>query len=247
MPRAREPTDWLPLFRSTCLVRVALGALGMTTFSSLLRLNAIPTCCCVLAACGGSGPAATDGGTDGPGANRPPVISGTPPTTATAGQAYSFTPTASDPDGQTLTFTIANRPAWATFNGSTGQLSGSPSSVFNGNYPAIVITVSDGTATASLPSFAISLRDVTTGTATLRWDAPTQNVDGTPISNLSGFMVHYGTSATRLTTVLEIPSPNTTEATVEELTPATWYFGITAYNTLGVESAMSEIRSKTIQ
>ena len=218
----------------------------MKTFSSLLRVKAIAACGCVLAACS-SGPGATDGGTGGPAANRPPVISGTPPATATAGQTYSFTPTASDPDGQTLTFAIANRPAWATFNATTGQLSGSPSSVYIGSYPGIVITVSDGTATASLPSFAITLSDATMGTATLRWDAPTQNVDGTPITNLSGFRVHYGTSASRLTTVLEIPSPNITEATVEELTPATWYFGITAYNTLGVESAMSEIRSKTIQ
>jgi hypothetical protein len=218
----------------------------MMGFGTLIRLNVIAACCGVLAACGG-GSGSTNDGTGGPVANRPPVISGAPPTTATTGQAYSFTPTASDPDGQALTFTITNRPAWATFNANTGQLSGSPSSDFIGNYPGIVITVSDGTVSASLPSFAITLSDVTLGTATLRWDAPTQNVDGTPISNLAGFRVHYGTSASRLTTVVEIPSPSITEATIEELTAATWYFGITAYNTLGVESAMSEIRSKTIR
>ena len=47
--------------------------------------------------------------------NRPPVISGSPATSVTVGQAYSFTPTASDPDGQALSFSIANRPSWATF------------------------------------------------------------------------------------------------------------------------------------
>src|SRR5579871_621363 len=45
-----------------------------------------------------------------------PVISGTPASTVTAGQAYAFAPVASDSDGDALTFTIANKPAWAAFN-----------------------------------------------------------------------------------------------------------------------------------
>jgi hypothetical protein len=40
-----------------------------------------------------------------------------------------FAPTTADPSGQTLTFSIQNPPAWATFNPSTGQLSGTPSSL----------------------------------------------------------------------------------------------------------------------
>ena len=49
-------------------------------------------------------------------ANRAPAISGTPPTSVTAGQAYSFQPTASDADGDTLAFSITGRPSWASFN-----------------------------------------------------------------------------------------------------------------------------------
>ena len=45
-----------------------------------------------------------------------PVIGGTPPTAAVAGQTYSFQPTASDPNSKTLTFSIANAPSWATFS-----------------------------------------------------------------------------------------------------------------------------------
>ncbi len=74
--------------------------------------------------------------------NRAPTISGTPPTTVQATTAYSFTPTASDPDGQTLTFSIANPPSWATFNTATGQLAGTPPGA--GTYSNIIITVSDG-------------------------------------------------------------------------------------------------------
>ena len=54
------------------------------------------------------------------------TISGTPSTSVTVGTNYSFTPSATDSDGGALKFSIANAPAWATFNAATGQLSGSP-------------------------------------------------------------------------------------------------------------------------
>src|SRR6185312_7805838 len=47
----------------------------------------------------------------------PPTISGTPGTSVKAGQSYSFTPTTTDPSGGTLSFTITNKPSWATFSG----------------------------------------------------------------------------------------------------------------------------------
>ena len=74
-----------------------------------------------------------------------------------AGSAYTFRPTASDADGDTLTFAIANRPAWATFNTATGQLSGTPTSASAGTYSNIVISVSDGKASAALAAFAITV------------------------------------------------------------------------------------------
>jgi hypothetical protein len=91
-------------------------------------------------------------------ANRAPIISGTPGTSVTAGQPYDFTPTASDPDGQTLTFSITGRPTWATFSTATGRLSGTPSSADVGTYSGIIITASDGSLTASLPAFAITVQ-----------------------------------------------------------------------------------------
>ena len=45
--------------------------------------------------------------------NSPPVISGTPRTKARAGERYQFTPRAADPDGQPLTFSVANLPGLA--------------------------------------------------------------------------------------------------------------------------------------
>jgi hypothetical protein len=87
--------------------------------------------------------------------NRPPTISGTPPTAATVGAQYAFTPTATDPDGNTLTYGIANRPSWATFNTGTGRLTGTPTSSNVGSYANILITVNDGQSSAQLPAFTI--------------------------------------------------------------------------------------------
>jgi hypothetical protein len=179
-------------------------------------------------------------------ANRAPTISGTPPTSVTAGQAYSFQPTASDPDGQTLTFSITNKPAWATFSSTTGALTGTPTSSQVGAYANIVITASDGSLSASLPAFSITVADVQTGSATLNWTAPTLNEDGTPLTNLKGYRIYYSTNAANLSMVVDIPNPGVTSAVIENLSPATWYFAMKTYNTSNVESRISGIASKTI-
>jgi hypothetical protein len=181
------------------------------------------------------------------GANRSPTISGTPTTSVTVGQSYSFQPTASDPDGDALSYSIANKPDWAAFNGSTGRLSGSPTSGDVGTYSGITITVSDGTASSALPAFSITVADAQTGSATLSWSAPTLNEDGSPLTNLKGYRIYYGTSSTNLGNVLEVPTPGTTTAVVENLSPATWYFALKAYNTSNVESGFSNVASKTIR
>ncbi len=89
--------------------------------------------------------------------NRPPVVSGTPDSSVMATTAYSFTPVASDPDGETLSFSISNKPAWASFSNETGQLSGVPGDGDIGSYPNITIAVSDGHATQPLSPFSLDV------------------------------------------------------------------------------------------
>jgi hypothetical protein len=60
------------------------------------------------------------------------------------GSTYSFTPTASDPDGDALTFSVKNQPSWADFDKTTGSLSGQPALGSVGTYASIEISVSDG-------------------------------------------------------------------------------------------------------
>ncbi|TMP38362.1 tandem-95 repeat protein [Pseudoalteromonas rubra] len=89
--------------------------------------------------------------------NDTPEISGTPSTSVDQDTAYRFTPDATDLDGDSLTFSIENQPVWANFDAQSGTLSGTPGRDDVGNYANIVISVSDGELTASLPAFAIDV------------------------------------------------------------------------------------------
>ncbi len=89
--------------------------------------------------------------------NSAPTISGTPSTSVRAESDYSFTPNATDANGDNLTFAITNKPSWANFNSATGALTGRPTSDDIGNYANIVISVSDGSQSSSLPAFSIDV------------------------------------------------------------------------------------------
>lgn len=180
-------------------------------------------------------------------ANGTPVISGAPVTSINAGSAYSFRPTASDPNGDALTFAIANRPSWATFNTGTGQLTGSPTAANVGSYSNVVISVSDGRASASLPAFAVSVVDVSVGGATLSWSPPTQNTDGSTLANLSGYRIYYGASADELTHTVQVANAGVTTYVVENLAPGTYYFMVRAYSNSGNESGNSNLASKVVR
>lgn len=178
--------------------------------------------------------------------NSPPSISGAPATSATVGEAYSFIPNASDPDGQRLTFSITNRPTWAQFDTATGRLSGTPASGNIGSTSNIVISVSDGQDAVSLPAFSLAVvNPVPQGSATLSWSPPTSNVDGTPVTNLAGYRVKYGQQASNLSETVSVPSPGITSVVIENLSAGTWYFAVSAYTTANIESDLSNLAQKT--
>ncbi len=128
--------------------------------------------------------------------NAAPTISGAPAKTAQVGVPYSFKPVAADANKDALTFSIENKPSWLTFSATTGQLSGTPTTA--GATGNILIRVSDGKATASLAAFTITVAAAppvsTSGTATLSWTPPTTYTDGSTMSNLAGYRIHYGQS-----------------------------------------------------
>jgi hypothetical protein len=180
-------------------------------------------------------------------ANRAPTISGTPATSVTVGQAYVFQPVASDPDGQELRFGIANKPDWANFDIVTGRLSGTPADADVGPTANVVISVSDGALSATLPAFTLTVLKPVIGSAELTWTAPTQNEDGSALTNLAGYKVFYGNSPGALTKVLDVVGAGVTSAVIEGLAAGTWYFSISSYTNTGVESAPTGTVYKTIQ
>jgi len=208
----------------------------------------------LIAACGGDDedPAAAANAPSGnnppaSGGNSAPRITGAPTTTVLQGTAYVFAPSATDADGNSLTFSAANLPAWATFNPTTGRLSGTPTAGDVRTYSNITISVSDGSATASLPAFSIQVVALATGSATLSWTPPTSNTDGSPLNDLAGYRVYWGTSPTSLSNSVTVANPGLATYVVGQLTPAVWHFAVTAYTTTGYESSYSNVASKTVQ
>jgi len=218
-------------------------------------------CAALLQACGGGPDTVETGGATSPGSTSPPptttppastnhapTIAGSPSATVQAGQAYTFTPSATDADSDTLSFSIANKPAWATFSSTTGQLSGTPTTAQVGAFANVTITVSDGSASASLSAFSISVAapPVVTGSATLSWTPPTAREDGTSLSNLAGYSIHYGTSSGNYTLTISVSNPGLSTYQIDNLKSGTYYFVVTAVDALGYESANSTPVSKTI-
>jgi len=84
------------------------------------------------------------------------------------------------------------------------------------------------------------------GTATLSWSPVTQNTDGTLLTNLAGYTVHYGASPGALSTTVVLADPNQTIYVVSPLTAGTWYFAVSAYTTDGTQGELSNVAAKTI-
>jgi hypothetical protein len=84
------------------------------------------------------------------------------------------------------------------------------------------------------------------GTATVNWTAPTRNTDNSTLTNLSGFKVLYGTSATALTQTKTVSGATARSTTISSLSPATWYFAVRAVNSQNGESDNSSLAQKAI-
>ena len=181
--------------------------------------------------------------TPAPVVNTPPSISGTPAASVVANSSYSFQPTAADADRDTLTFSISGRPAWASFNTATGQLSGTPTQ--SGSHSNIVISVTDEAATVSLPAFAIQV-NASTGSFSVSWTAPTTRSDGSPISpsEIDGYRVYYGPTAGNYPDSVLISDGSVTSAVINDVPGGDYQVVMTTIDADGRESAQSAGISK---
>lgn len=201
----------------------------------------------LLAACfgGGGNDEEPGGGQNPPPANRAPTISVATSFDVLVGRAVTVTPTASDPDGDTLTFSVTNKPTWMTFSTSTGVLAGTPQAGDVGSYD-VTISVSDGRGAQASDQTRVNVQQQVAGRATLSWEAPSTRTDGSPLTNLAGFRLYYGTSSGNLNSMIQVSDPGARSWVIENLTVGTWYFAASAYDQSGMESARSNVASKTI-
>tara|TARA_X000000368_G_scaffold6127_1_gene4700 strand:+ start:2126 stop:4471 length:2346 start_codon:yes stop_codon:yes gene_type:complete len=88
--------------------------------------------------------------------NYPPTISGTI-SDVRVGETFSFTPTTFDSNGDTLTFSISEKPDWLSFDLSTGSINGTAPEESLGSSYAFTITVTDGKDQASLGPLSFSV------------------------------------------------------------------------------------------
>ncbi len=198
----------------------------------------------LLAGCLGGG-GGSGGSGNNPPANRAPTISVPTSFDVLVGQPLTITPVASDPDGDTLTFSVTNKPNWLSFSTTTGVLSGTPQSGDVGSVD-VTITVSDGRGAQANDLTRVNVQQAVAGRATLSWEAPTTRTDGSPLTNLAGFKIYYGTNSGNLNNVIQIADPGARNRVIDNLTVGTWYFAASAYDQSGMESARSNVASKSI-
>ena len=179
--------------------------------------------------------------------NRPPTISADPPNMIMAGTAYSYVPTASDSDNDSLYFLVSGLPSWASFDPWTGEISGRPTTEDIGAHMQIVITVEDERGgRASTRSFGISVVASALGAATLNWSPPLERADGTPLTDLAGYTVYWSLNPDNFVNSVVLDNPGLTSYMVTGLTRGTWYFTVTAFDSEGVSSPFAGVASKVI-
>jgi CTP-dependent riboflavin kinase len=101
-------------------------------------------------------------------------------------------------------------------------------------------TTPTDTATSTTTATAIN------GAVTLTWVAPTENTNGQSVTDLAGYYIYYGTEQSDLSQLIPVSGADTTTFVVNGLGSGTYYFAVSAYNTMGTDSAESNIVSVTI-
>jgi hypothetical protein len=106
-------------------------------------------------------------------------------------------------------------------------------------------TGSGGSGNSGSGSGASNPPTTSTGNVTINWNPPTQNTNGSPLINLAGFKIHYGTASQKYTQTITVSNPGLVTYVLADLSAGTYYFAVTAYSSAGTESPLSpEVSAK---
>jgi hypothetical protein len=184
--------------------------------------------------------------------NSTPLITGNPVDVIYANTRFIFQPITTDVDGDPLSYRITNKPCWASFDTVTGRLSGEPGANDIGTYNDIVITVTDGMNTVSLPAFSVNVLEGTTAAElenhkfTLNWTAPTKRTDGSVLTQaeIGGYRIYYGNTTGYYPYMVEVADATAETATITHAAAGTMYVVMTTYDIDGRESGFSSAITK---
>ena len=179
-------------------------------------------------------------------ADRDLAIKGKPAEAAIQDNQYDFRPHVTNPTDAALVFSIHGKPKWATFRKHNGRLTGTPSQAEVGMESRVRISVTDGARTVRLPEFTITVVAYGPRQLTLSWQPPTENEDGTPLTDLAGHRIYWGTVEGEFPNVIDVENEGLSTYVVDNLVPNTYHFATTAYNMQGLESALSNVATATV-
>lgn len=163
-----------------------------------------------------------------------------------------------------LAFSATTVQAAVTFGASVTNANGTLSTTLSWNAPGASGCTASGhpswtgtkaaSGTLALPSitmsgsYTLTLSCTTPGNAatTVTWIPPTQNTDGSALTNLAGYRVVYGRTAAALDQVRQVAVPAATNVALGNLASGQWFFGVIAYNANGVDADLSNMVTKTV-
>jgi hypothetical protein len=224
---------WRTFLTSTGVVKMT--QLALATRAQLRNVVMCALATLTLAACGGDD-----------GSSSAAVAS-----TASDSAASQVSPTVGliDPsqgiDTTASTAVVANTGGASSAATVAAVASGTPSGATT-TAPVSGTTGSTTTPASGTTSGTTTTTTTTNGVATLDWMPPTENSDGSVLTNLAGYTVYYGTSPDSLTQSIKVTNPGLTAYSVTNLSSGTWYFAVTSYSSVGVESTRTGTVSTTI-
>ena len=108
--------------------------------------------------------------------NTPPVITSTPVTSATEDQLYTYNVIAEDPDAaEQLTYSLLQAPSFLSINGSTGEISGTPTTDSDAGDYSVRVRVYDRNAAADTQSYTLTV--IAVNDLPVVDDIPDQTID----------------------------------------------------------------------
>ena len=166
-----------------------------------------------------------------------------PAQTVTVGEFVYLTPTISNLGSRTITF------QWIQTSGNPISLADNDNSYIEftpleNDLLTFEVIVTDNQGSEYKDSLSITVlpnNEAGQYTAELNWTAPTENANGSVLTNLAGYKIYYGHSINNLDLSIRINDPQQSSLEIKNLnSDHSYFFCVAAYNAIGSEGQCSD-------